>query len=119
MVYDLGRLWHVWTGHQTVFAVWAARRDAYARAAPAIGECMHALTDSYTWSRAHTEEVVAIAQRKIPRPHGFYERYYGKLNFTLHVAAQNGLAAYCRELVAIGAIPAVPPLPEVISAVAS
>jgi len=25
-----------------------------------------------------------------------------------HVAARNGLAAYCRELVEIGAIPAVP-----------
>ena len=118
-VYDLGRLWHEWTGQQTVFAVWAARRDTYEKNARAIADCMHALTDSYTWSRAHTEEVVALAQHKIPRPRGFYERYYGKLNFTLHVAAQNGLAAYCRELLAIGAIGKVPPLPEVVSAVAS
>ncbi|MFY9665945.1 MAG: menaquinone biosynthesis protein [Candidatus Cybelea sp.] len=118
-VYDLGRLWHEWTGQQTVFAVWAARRDTYEKNAPAIADCMHALTDSYTWSRAHTEEVVALAQHKIRRPRGFYERYYEKLNFTLHVAAQNGLAAYCRELLAIGAIDKVPPLPEVVSAVAS
>ncbi len=118
-VYDLGRLWHEWTGHQTVFAVWAARRDTYEKNALAIGDCMHALTDSYTWSRAHIEEVVALAQNKISRPRGFYERYYEKLNFTLHVAAQNGLAAYCRELLAIGAIDKVPSLPEVVSAVAS
>jgi chorismate dehydratase len=107
-VYDLGRLWHEWTGQQTVFAVWAARREIYDRDPAAIGDCMHALTDSYTWSRAHSREVVALAQHAIARPLGFYERYYGKLNFMFHVAAQNGLAAYCRELVAIGAIPAMP-----------
>jgi chorismate dehydratase len=118
-VYDLGRLWHEWTGHQTVFAVWAARRDAYERGTLAIGDCMHALTDSYTWSRSHVDEVVALAQRKIARPRGFYECYYGKLNFTLHVAAQNGLAAYCRELIAVGAIETMPTLPEVVGAVAS
>jgi chorismate dehydratase len=118
-VYDLGRLWHEWTGRQTVFAVWAARRDVYARNASAIRDCMHALTDAYTWSRSHTGDVVALAQRTIRRPRGFYETYYGKLNFTLHVAAQDGLAAYCRELVEIGAIPAMPVFPEAVGAVAS
>ena len=119
-VYDLGKLWHEWTGHQTVFAVWAARRDAYERDPDAVRACMHALTDAYTWSRSHMEYVVAQAQRTIPRPAGFYETYYGKLNFTLHSAAQSGLAAYCRELHAIGAIDAVPSsLPEVIGVLAS
>jgi chorismate dehydratase len=118
-VYDLGRLWHEWTGHQTVFAVWAARRDVYERDPAAVRACMHALTDSYTWSRSHGEEVVARAQRVIARPAGFYERYYGRLNFMFHVAARNGLAAYCRELVEIGAIPAVPaPLAEAVDALA-
>jgi chorismate dehydratase len=118
LVYDLGRLWHEWTGMQTVFAVWAARRDVYQRDAAAVRACMHALTDSYTWSRSHGDEVVALAQHVIPRPAGFYETYYGKLNFTLHAAAQNGLAAYCRELVEIGAIDSIPSFPEAVSAVA-
>jgi chorismate dehydratase len=108
IVYDLGRLWHEWSGHQTVFAVWAARREAYERDPAAVHACMHALTDAYTWSRSHGEQVVALAQRVIARPAGFYESYFGKLNFMFHVAARNGLAAYCRELVEIGAIPAVP-----------
>ncbi|MGC1381493.1 MAG: menaquinone biosynthesis protein [Candidatus Baltobacteraceae bacterium] len=112
-VYDLGRLWHEWKRQQTVFAVWAARRDAYDRDPAAVHECMHALTDAYTWSRSHSEQVVALAQHAIPRRAGFYERYYGKLNFMFHVAARNGLAAYCRELVEIGALPNVPaPLAE-------
>jgi chorismate dehydratase len=119
VVYDLGRLWHEWKRQQTVFAVWAAHRDAYERDPAAVRECMHALTDSYTWSRSHSDQVIALAQRVIPRPAGFYQIYYGKLNFMFHIAAQNGLAAYCRELVEIGAIAAVPaPLAESSSAVA-
>jgi chorismate dehydratase len=108
VVYDLGRLWHEWSGHQTVFAVWAARRDAYQRDPAGVLACMHALTDAYTWSRSHGDQVVALAQRVIAREPGFYERYFGKLNFMLHVAAKNGLAAYCRELVEIGAIRSFP-----------
>jgi chorismate dehydratase len=119
VVYDLGRLWHEWTGQQTVFAVWAARRDVYERDPSAVDACMHALTDAYTWSRAHGAQVVALAQQAIPRHAGFYHTYYGKLNFTLHVAARNGLAAYCRELVAIGAIPELPTFAEAAGALAS
>jgi chorismate dehydratase len=119
LVYDLGKLWHEWSGQQTVFAVWAARRDLYERDPAAVHECMHALTDSYTWSRAHEGQVVALAQRTILRPPGFYETYYGKLNFMFHEAARNGLAAYCRELVEIGAIAEIPsPLQETAGAVA-
>jgi chorismate dehydratase len=117
-VYDLGTLWHEWTGAQTVFAVWAARRDVFERDPDGVRECMHALTDAYTWSRSHMETVVARAQNMLPRAPGFYERYYGKLNFTFHSAAQSGLAAYCRELHAIGALANVPSsLPEVIGVV--
>lgn len=118
--HDLGKLWHEWTGHQTVFAVWAARRDSFERDPEAIRSCMHALTDSYTWSRSHMPVVIEAAQRTIPRAPGFYESYYGKLNFTFHSAAQSGLGAFCRELHAIGAIPAVPSsLPEAIGVLAS
>jgi chorismate dehydratase len=119
-IYDLGTLWHEWTRRQTVFAVWAARRDAYERDPEAVRSCMDALTDAYTWSRSHQSYVLGEAQRMIARPPGFYESYYGKLNFTFHSAAQNGLAAFCRELYAIGAIDAVPSsLPEVIGVLAS
>ena len=119
VVYDLGRLWHEWTRKQTVFAVWAACRDVFERDPAAVRACMHALTDSFTWSRSHMDEVVALAQRTISRPNGFYERYYGKLNFTLHAAALDGLAAFCDELVEIGAIDAAPAFPETIGAIAS
>lgn len=118
-VYDLGTLWHEWTGQQTVFAVWAARRDVYRERPDAVRACMHALTDAYTWSRSHGDYVIRAAQRLRPRPADFYPDYYGKLNFTFHSAAQRGLAAYCRELYALGAIPAIPSsLPEAIGVLA-
>lgn len=114
-VYDLGTLWHDWTGEQTVFAVWAARRAAYDADPQAVRACMHALTDAYTWGRGHSGAVIARAQSLKPRPAGFYENYYAKLNFMFHSAAQSGLAAYCRELAAIGAIDRVPQIsPEVL-----
>jgi chorismate dehydratase len=116
-VYDLGILWHDWTGEQTVFAVWAARRAAYDADPLAVRACMHALTDAYTWGRGHSEAVVARAQALRTRPAGFYENYFAKLNFMFHSAAQSGLAAFCRELAALGAIDRVPQItPEALSA---
>lgn len=114
-VYDLGSLWRDWTGEQSVTAVWVARREVFERRLDDVRACLHALTDAYSWGRANRGRVIAIAQSLKPRPPGFYEIYYGKLNFTFHSAAQRGLAAYCRELHAIGAIPKIPPfVPEVI-----
>jgi chorismate dehydratase len=114
-VYDLGALWRDWTGEQSVTAVWVARREIFEERVDEVRSCLHALTDAYSWGRAHRERVIALAQSIKPRPPGFYEIYYGKLNFTFHSAAQRGLAAFCRELHAIRAIEAVPPfVPEVI-----
>lgn len=114
-VYDLGRLWHDWTGEQTVFAVWVARRSVYERDPQSVRTCLHALTDAYSWARGNMEAVVRAATAQRARPAGFYERYYAKLNFTFHSAAQSGLAAFCRELHAIGDLDSIPPfVPEVI-----
>jgi chorismate dehydratase len=114
-VYDLGSLWRDWTGEQSITAVWVARREIFEQRVEEVRACLHALTDAYSWGRANRERVIALAQSIKPRPAGFYEIYYGKLNFTFHSAAQRGLAAYCRELHAIGAIEKIPPVsPEVI-----
>ncbi|MDH2908809.1 MAG: menaquinone biosynthesis protein [Candidatus Eremiobacteraeota bacterium] len=118
-VYDLGTLWHEWTGQQTVFAVWAARREIVDERNEEVRACMDALTDALTWSKRNMATVIAAAQRRFERAPGFYEDYYEKLNFTFHAAARSGLAAYCRELYAIGAIPQAPLVaPEVTDAIA-
>ena len=116
-VYDLGSLWRDWTGEQCVTAVWVARREVFETRSQDVRACLDALTDAYSWGRAHRDAVIAQAQRIKPRPPGFYEIYYGKLNFTFHSAAQRGLSAFCRELQAIGAIDRIPPVtPEVVGA---
>jgi chorismate dehydratase len=118
-IYDLGRLWRDWTQTQSVFGVWAARRDAYERHLAEVRACVLAMTDAYSWGRANRDRVIECAQRQRPGPAAFYESYYDKLNFTYHAAAQRGLAAFCRELRAIGAIDRIPSVvPENLHAVA-
>jgi chorismate dehydratase len=118
-IYDLGHLWRDWTQTQSVFGVWAARRDAFERDPAGVRDCMRAITDAYVWGRANRERVIACAQRHRPRPSAFYETYYDKLDFNYDLAAQHGMAAFCRELHAIGAIDRVPSVvPENLDAVA-
>jgi chorismate dehydratase len=118
-IYDLGHLWRDWTLTQSVFGVWAARRDVFERHASDVRECILAMTDAYGWGRANRDRVVESAQRQRPRSAAFYESYYDKLNFDYHLAAQSGLARFCRELRAIGAIDRVPSvIPENLDAVA-
>lgn len=113
-VYDLGRLWSEWTGLNMVYAVWAARRDAYARDPEGIERALQALRESYAWARGNMPAVVAAAQALQPRPPHFYERYYGVLKFDFDEFAQAGLRRFAAELAAIGALDRVPALiPEV------
>lgn len=107
-LYDLGSLWYEWKREQTVFAVWAAREQVCAERAGDVGACVRALTDARAWAAAHPKAVADRAYRMLPRPAGFYEMYYAKLNFTLDDAAQRGLTAYWTELAAIGAIDRLP-----------
>jgi chorismate dehydratase len=118
-IYDLGRLWRDWTQTQPVFGVWAARREILERRPAEVRACMLAMTDAYSWSRANRERVIERAQAQRLRSAAFYESYFDKLNFTYHLAAQTGLAAFCRELRAIGAIDRIPSVvPENLDAVA-
>ena len=47
---------------ETVFAVWAARRDAFDRD-PARWALHARVSEAYAWSRAHRMRVVDLAQR--------------------------------------------------------
>lgn len=118
-VYDLAHLWHEWTGLDAVFAVWAARRDAYERDPDGVRACLRALSAAYAWSRTHQAETISRAQRIAARPETFYGRYYAALKFEFDDAAQAGLQAFCRELLALNAIAALPScVPEALDAVA-
>jgi chorismate dehydratase len=113
-VHDLGKYWHEWTGLDMVFAVWAVRRDVLARHPDEVQAALSALAAAQRWGSANMARVVANAQRTYPRDAGYYAAYYETLNFSLDARARRGLARYCDELFALGAIPRLPPVePEV------
>ncbi len=108
-VYDLGKLWHEWTDLDMVYAVWAARRDVLDGRRAEVVEVMQALYDARDWGKAHPSDVVAAAQNVRPRGAGFYNTYYGTLNFELDAAARAGLARFVEESLAIGTLAATCP----------
>ncbi len=87
-VYDLGRLWRDWTGEESVFAVWAARRDVCETRSHEVNDCLNALLRARDWGLANLERVAAAAQRIRPRPDGFYDFYYDALKFKLDRSAR-------------------------------
>jgi len=114
MVYDLGTLWHQWTGLDMVYAVWAARRDVVASNPAGVRRVLEALVTARTWGYANADPVIAAAQTHISRPAGFYAAYYSTLNFELDERARLGLERFGDELAAIGAIAGRPSVtPEV------
>jgi len=104
-VYDLGRLWHEWTGLDMVYAVWAVRRDALAARPTEVDAALEALVTARAWGAAHPEAVTALAQAQHPRPASYYPAYYATLNFTFDAAARTGLRRFFEELHAVGAVP--------------
>jgi chorismate dehydratase len=104
IVHDLGREWHDWTGLDFVFAVWAVRRDVLAQHPEAVQEALGALVAARRWGLEHPDRVVASAQATYPRRDGYYSAYYETLNFTFDAQARSGLARFCEELFALGAI---------------
>ena len=103
-VYDLGSLWHEWTGLDMVYAVWAVRRDVLRSQPGAVASAMDALRAALAWGRANIERVIAAAQQYRPRGEGFYAAYYRTLNFDFDDAARAGLARFVAESVAAGTL---------------
>ncbi len=114
-VHDLGSHWHAWTGLDMVFAVWAVRRDVLLRHPGDVSAATDALVAAQRWGADNMDRVVAAAQATRERPAGFYAAYYETLNFSFDARARTGLARYCEELHALGAISHVPSVePEVL-----
>ncbi|HTV74470.1 MAG TPA: menaquinone biosynthesis protein [Candidatus Acidoferrales bacterium] len=114
-VYDLGSIWHAWTGMDMVYAVWAVRRDTLAADHEAVIGAMSALREAQNWGALHMDRVLTRAQATHPRPPGFYGAYFETLNFNFDAQARAGLRRFFTESHAIGAIATVPPVdPEVL-----
>jgi chorismate dehydratase len=104
-VYDLGAVWHDWTGLPMVFAVWAARR-AYAEANPGLVKEVHtAFVRSRAEALAHVDDVAAQAARWEPFDPATLARYFRTLDFSLGPRQLEGLTEFARRAVLAGALP--------------
>jgi chorismate dehydratase len=108
--FDLGERWHDLSGHEMVYAVWAARRDAVAREPDALTPALEALILALDWGQRNIDEVIRRAHAAIPRPDGFYAAYYETLNFSFDELAQSGLSSFFKAAFAAGLLPTVPRL---------
>jgi chorismate dehydratase len=100
--FDLGTMWHGFTGADMVYAVWAIRREVAAASPNAAAAIATALKAGLEWGLRHLDDVIARAQREIPRPAGFYADYYRALNFHFDAAARSGLRTFFDASAACG-----------------
>jgi chorismate dehydratase len=104
-VYDLGQVWHEWTGLPMVFAVWAARRD-YAEANPGLVKDVHAaFVRSRDDALAHVDEVAAQAARWEIFDAATLATYFRTLDFSLGPRQLDGLVEFGRRAAAVDAVP--------------
>lgn len=99
--YDLGEVWKAWTGLPFVFAVWAARRDADARAVVAVHR---ALVASRAWGLAHLGLLAEEAARATGLSIAGCREYLGDLDYALTYAHLEGLTSFFRRLAARGVV---------------
>lgn len=92
--HDLGRLWREWTGMPMVYAVWATRRDYYARHAADLLEVEEELVRSIEASRDAQAEVVDSALGLWPFDRPCLDRYFEVLKYGLGEDYQRGLRRF-------------------------
>jgi chorismate dehydratase len=109
-LYDLGAEWHALTGRAMVYAVWAVRREYAARAPDLVDGVLGAFRRSLRYSLDAVQDIARDAARWEALPAGVLETYFRTLRFQFGPRYQEGLREFARRAVALGALPAVPPL---------
>lgn len=92
--HDLGRLWREWTGMPMVYAVWATRRDYYARHAVDLLEVEEELVNSIAASRVGIADVVDSALTLWPFDRPCLDRYFEVLKYGFNEDYQRGLRRF-------------------------
>jgi chorismate dehydratase len=108
---DLGKAWHALTGLPFVFAVWAVRRAVWTAAPEEVRTIHEALLAAKAYTRAHPEEMVALACERTGLSPGACRRYLQeRLCFDLSPRHLEGLRTFLQMLADAGELPAVPSL---------
>ncbi len=108
---DLGQAWRDLTGLPFVFAVWAVRAEAWARAEAEVRALHRALLLAKAYTREHPETMLDLARARTGLSPEACRRYLTeRLSFDLSLRHLDGLRTFLKMLADAGALPAVPAL---------
>lgn len=109
LVYDLGRLWHEWTGLPFVFALWLCRRQVAEDRQAEVGELAGCLVRSKEIARTRLEEIAESSPEAMWMGADRLVTYWREnISYDLENSHLEGLRRYyeyCAELKLLKAVP--------------
>ena len=114
-VTDLAQEWYVWTGLPIVFAVWAVRKDVYAKDAQGVHKAHEAILRSKQWGAAHLDWVLDESERRSELPRQILRAYFSALSYDFSERSKKGMTRYmecARECGLIGSVPVLDEIKE-------
>lgn len=110
-VYDLGELWHDWTGTPFVFALWLASRKAFAMHADELTCLAGQLRQSKAYALANLESIADASPDTVWMGRNRLLEYWrGNLSYDLGREHCDGLNRFFRFAAGLGLIPHAPEL---------
>ena len=108
--YDLGVMWHDWTGLPMVYAVWAARADFLRRRPDDLLAVEDELAQAMDYSRERAAEVVESARGRYRFGRSCLTRYFRVLHYGFEEEYQAGLQRFYELAHEAGELPEIPAL---------
>lgn len=102
--WDLGEVWHQWTGLPFVFALWVVQRKAVERCNGHMEAAIATLAGARVWGRDHIDIICQRAAQSGILTVEELRGYYEALRFSLGEGEKQGLELFFRHLVHIGEI---------------
>lgn len=96
--FDLGQVWHEWTGLPFVFGVWAVRREFAARCPEIASEACALFSQAKAWGLAHLETLLPLAGRGFGLGIEELREYFKGLSYDLGEQEQRGLQRFFQAL---------------------
>jgi chorismate dehydratase len=110
--YDLGEMWHSWTGKPFAFALWAVRRDFAARHPELLGAFLEGLRENLSKNLADPEGLLRQSLGVAPSDKRFCQMlgYLVNLHYTLDADMKEGVMRFFELAYEEGLAPAPKPL---------
>jgi chorismate dehydratase len=108
--WDMGEVWHRWTGLPFVFGLWVIQRSAVEARGEDLERAVRWLSAAKRWGRRHHRQICKVAAQSEILTQGQAEAYYQGLNFNLNEGERSGLRRFFEMLLEMGEIEAMPVL---------